>query len=256
VAGPQVLCDDPTSGNIILGLFKLLYESAQDNIAAGGTTQANAYLLQSEMSRVTVAANTSAPWSGVMLPSTALVSSGNNPGGGVLGSKGLTVYIINHASNPIQVFGMNGDTVDDQTSSVGVTQIANSSVLYTCHSSGAWYSNGLATGFSKGLGLQTLASANVAGSTTITQNAGTPIVSMLNNVTGTGAVAATLPASALGLEIIVHNTSTGACSVFPATGETINSGAANAALSMPAGTSATFTVTTVGAWLTVPRTPS
>jgi hypothetical protein len=101
----------------------------------------------------------------------------------------------------------------------------------------------------------------LAGNSTITQAAGTPITAELCNVTAATAVAVTLPPSVPGNIITVHNLSAvNAVSVFPSAGgtgtEAINGGSANAALSIPASKSTQFTCATAGAWWTIPRVPS
>jgi hypothetical protein len=102
--------------------------------------------------------------------------------------------------------------------------------------------------------------ATLAASTTVTQAAGSPINTQLVNVTSTAAGAVTLPASAPGLSITVHNISASNVSVFPnaqGTGsETINALSANAAIVMATNTSTTFTCVVAGQWFTVPRVPS
>jgi hypothetical protein len=221
-----------------------IIESGQDNITAtAGGGYANAYQLNNQTSRVTVVASSG---DSVKLPPSA---------------PGLELLIINHGANAMQVFGNGTDTVDDQTYTTGVSQMSYSNVIYTCAAAGSWYTEGLASGFSTSLGLQTFSYASIAANATGTQASGTPIPAMLNNITAAGAsYSATLPASQPGLEITVHNVSSQTVLVFPSAGgtgtEKINSGAANASLSMPTNTSTVFTCNTAGQWYSVPRTPS
>ena len=231
------------AGNIPLQAGDYILESSQDNITAtAGGGQTNAFQINSQTARVTVVATSG---DSVQLPSSA---------------PGLEVLLINHTNNPIQVFGNGSDQIDDVASNVGVSQMQNSFVLYSCATAGNWYTEGLATGFQRGTSLQTFSAAQIAANATNTQAAGTPITTMLANVTAGAAGSATLPVSASGLEITAHNISTFAVNVFPNAGgtgtEKINAGAANAALSLPAGTSTVFTCQTAGQWYTVPRTPS
>lgn len=67
---------------------------------------------------------------------------------------------------------------------------------------------------------------------------------------------ALLPPSLAGVQITVHNDGASSMNVFPATGETINAGAANAALAIGSGKATTFCCTTTGKWFTSPRVPS
>jgi len=231
------------AGNIPLQAGDYILESSQDNITAtAGGGQTNAYQISSQTARVAVVATSG---DSVQLPSSA---------------PGLEILLINHGANPMQVFGNGTDQIDDVASSTGVSQMQNSFVLYSCASAGKWYTEGLATGFQPGTSLQTFSAAQIAANATNTQAAGTPVASMLVNVTAGAAGSVTLPVSASGLEITVHNISAYTVSVFPNAGgtgtEKINSGAANAALSLPTGTSTVFTCQTAGQWYTVPRTPS
>ena len=226
-----------------LTLSGLLFESDTDNITAYATGgQANATALTTELNRVTTATATTAPYSSVRLPASA---------------GGLTIIVTNHASNPIQVFGAGTDQIDDVATATGVTQMANSMVIYSCNTVGYWYSEGLALGFVRGYALQTSSALQVAANTGNTQALGTPISTMITEFTLTAAASGLLPPSAVGMNLMVHNISaTYTLTVFPNTGEAINGGSANAGLSLPPNTSTTFTVTVVGMWHTVPRTPS
>ena len=231
-------------------LTGLLYESNIDNLTAfPGGGQTNALQLTSEMNRITTVATAG---DSVRLPSTVAV----------LPNGGLTVFIVNHGANPMQVYGFGTDTIDDQATTSGVSQMPNSSVLYICHTAGAWYTNGLSTGFAKTLGLQTLSYAVVAANTTDAQANGTPITALVNHVTATsnpGSV--TLPASSPGLQIMIAcATAADAISVYPNAGgtgtETINALSANAKYTMAALTSTTFICAVAGQWFTVPRVAS
>lgn len=220
-------------------------ESANDNLTAtAGGGQTTALQLNTQTSRITTVATAG---DSVMLPPAA---------------PGLELMVINHGNNAMQVFGNGTDTIDDQVTTTGVSHMANSLVIYTCTSSGAWYTEGLATGFSRNSGLQTVSYATVAANATGTQASGTPIKSMLNNVTSSASgQSVTLPVSAPGMEIIIHSiTAANTLLVFPNAGgtttETINALAANASITMAALSSATFTCTIAGQWYTVPRVPS
>jgi hypothetical protein len=230
-------------------MLKYLLESNTDSITArSGGGQASATKLVGELSRITVATATSAPFDSVALPPS---------------QSGLTLIICNHSNNPIQVFGDNtaADLIDDVATATGVTQMGNSLVIYSCYTAGNWYTNGLASGFVRGYSLQTFSASTIAANVGGTQGTGTPVTNMLHNVTAAGAsYSITLPASTVGMEITIHNVSTQTILVFPNAGgtgtEQINALAANAAISMLTNTSTVFTCTTAGFWFTVPRVPS
>jgi hypothetical protein len=228
--------------------MQYLRGSNLDTITAhSGGGQASAFQLGSEISRITTAAATSSPYDSVALPTSA---------------GGLELVIVNHSANPIQVFGNNAEAalIDDVATATGVTQMGNSTVLYFCITAGNWYTEGLASGFARGYSLQTFSAISLAGNATITQGAGTPLSTMLVNVTGGAASAVTLPPSTVGMELTVHNVSAFNVSVFPNAGgtgtETINALSANAAYVMATNTSTVFTCTVAGQWFTVPRVAS
>jgi hypothetical protein len=219
-------------------------ESTQDNITAtAGGGQTGAFQLTSQTSRISTVAT--------IADSVALPPS----------TQGLELLVINHGANAMQVFGSGTDQIDDQASATGVSQMANSLVIYTCTSVGNWYSEGLATGFSKSTGLQTVSYATIAANVGGTQGTGTAVNRMLTNVTAAGAsYSITLPVSAPGMELVIHNISTQTVLVFPNAGgtttEAINALGANNSISMLTATSTTFTCTVLGQWYTTPRVPS
>jgi hypothetical protein len=230
--------------NTPLGLGDYVLESSQDNITAtAGGGQAAAFQLSAQTSRISTVATAG---DSVMLPPSA---------------PGLELLLINHGANAMQVFGNGTDTIDDQATTTGVSQMSNSLVIYSCATAGKWYTEGLSSGFAAALGLQTFSYSTIAANSAGTQVAGTPITAMLTNVTAAGAsYSVTLPPSAAGLELTVHNISANTIKVFPNAGgtgsETINGGSANASINMLTNTSTVFTCVQAGAWFSVPRTPS
>jgi hypothetical protein len=242
----------PTGGQaslfLNLMLAGLFAESYTDNVTAhAGGGQAAATALTTELSRITTVATSG---DSVKLPPSFA---------------GGTVIVVNHTTNTLQVFGAGTDMVDDVATATGVSQMPNSTCIYTCFTAGNWYTEGLASGFVRGLSLQTMSSAVFAANATNTQAAGTPITAMSNQISAAAAsYASTLPPSSPGMEITVHNVSAFATNVYPnalnnlgaAGSETINALSANAPLSFPANTSTTFYCNIAGQWYTAPRVPS
>lgn len=232
------------SGNVQFLPGDYYLESSADNLTAtAGGGQLAALQLTTQTSRITTVATAG---DSVMLPPSL---------------PGLELLVINHSNNAMQVFGNGTDQINDNTSTVGVSQMGNSFVLYSCAASGNWYTEGLATGFQRGTGLQTFSAATIAANATGTQASGTAIASMLVNTTSAGSnYSVTLPVSALGLEITVHNISANTVLVFPNAGgtttEKINALSANASISLPTNTSTVLTCVVPGQWYTVPRVPS
>jgi hypothetical protein len=232
-AGNEVVnqLNNPAVGN--LSLTGLLKESAADTITAfAGGGQASATPLTAEMNRITTVATSG---DSVKLP---------------VSQAGLTIFVVNHGANPCQVYGAGTDTINDVATATGVSQMQNSTVLYTCITAGSWYTEGLASGFSNGF--QTFSSKDA-----ITAFAGggqasaTPLLSMLNRVTtvGTAADSVKLPAAVPGMEITVINAhATNSMNVFPSTGDAINALGANAAFALAATKTATFFSTVAGVW--------
>jgi hypothetical protein len=220
-------------GSITLGT--LFYESYTDTITAhAGGGQTSATQLSTEVSRITTVATAG---DSVMLPPSVA---------------GLSIYVINHAANPMQVFGYGSDQIDDQAAATGVSQMPYSLVLYTCATAGNWYSEGLATGFCAP-GLQTLSyqggiTAHAGGG----QASAVALTAMVNQVAtvATAGDSVKLPASAPGLAIVVVSSAAKAMQVFGSGTDTINGIAAATGISQIGGSVATYTCTAAGAWFT------
>jgi hypothetical protein len=225
----------------------LFYESSSDNITArAGGGQALATQLTSELNKVTVVATSG---DSVKLPASA---------------PGLTIVVVNKALKPMQVFGLGADTVDDSPAATGVSQMQGSVVIYVCTTAGAWYTEGLATGYTSvgGGAFQTLTTADaLTANATQTQAAGTPITASVAGFSTVAAAgnAATLPPAVIGMEVaVVNEHATNAISVFPASngqggvagGDKINALAQNASISVAAATILIFYCMTTGVWWT------
>ena len=163
---------------------------------------------------------------------------------------GLDVYVINHGANDMQVFGTGTDQIDDLASATGVAQMPGSLVLYSCTTTGKWYSNGLGTGFSgqyPTVSYQDNITAHAGGG----QPSAFPLTHVINRITivTTAADSVVLPAAKPGMQITVVNAAAAnAANVFPATGEQIEALGANAAFSLVAAKTATFWCVGAGQW--------
>jgi hypothetical protein len=227
-------------------------QSAADNITAfAGGGQGGAYQVVSEITRVTVVATAG---DSIKLPPAVA---------------GLDLMIINHGANAMQIFAQSGstDTIDDIAGTTGVSQMPNSTVFYVCTlnggamvsgAAGKWYTEGLATGFDKFSGLQTLSfqdgiTAHSGGG----QASGFPITKMISRVSvvGAGGDSVTLPVSQPGMQLAIYNgTAATSMNVFPNAGgtgtEAINALGANAAFAIAGVTYNIFTCFTAGQWFT------
>lgn len=235
--------DNPDAASAVINLEALLQkffvnlgfitEVAVDSITAhAGGGQASATQLTGQTSRIATVASAG---DSVKLPASA---------------PGLELLIINHGANPVQVFGSGTDTIDDVASATGVSQMQNSLVIYTCATAGAWYTEGLATGFAAP-GLQTMSTTS-----TIVAHAGggqgsaVPLTTMINRIStvGTAADSVLLPAAVVGLQIFVANDTATSANVFPAGTDSINALSASAAFALAGGKNALFTCTVAGKW--------
>lgn len=209
---------------------QFLFESASDGLTAAGTTQATALQLSSEINRVT----TVAVGSGVMLPAS---------------SPGLTVLVINSGANPVQVYGSGTDTIDGVATATGVQQMQGSNCLFVCAASGAWYTNGIGTGYAGSLPTVSYTN-NITATAAGTQATAYQLTTAMSRITtvATANDAVKLPVSSGGLQIIVANAATNALNVFPQSGDTINALAANAAFSVAGGKTANFYCIAPGYW--------
>jgi len=211
----------------------LLNESTADNLTAhAGGGQTNALLLTTEMSRITTVATVG---DSVKLPPSV---------------GGYTIILENAGANAMQVYGSGSDTINAVATATGVSQMPGSVVIYTCYSPGAWFANGLGTGYSGSLETQSTTTA-------ITAHAGggqgpaTQLTTMVNNITvcATTGDSVILPASSPGLQITVINNGAASCNVFPPSGSSINALAANTALACAATTVTIFFCLTSTLWV-------
>lgn len=228
-------------GTILTGM---LNESVTDNITAfAGGGQSSAVLLTAELNKITTVATAG---DSVKLP----VTQGNIAAGLGAPGAGLTVYVINKGANACQVYGSGTDTIDDQATATGVSQMPNSLVLYSCVTPGVWHSEGLATGWG-GPGLQTV--SNTTGITAFAgggQSSATALTGMVNRIStvATAGDSVRLPASAAGLQIVIDNRGANPCQVFGAGTDTINGIATATGISQGVNTIVTYTCTVAGNW--------
>jgi hypothetical protein len=226
------LATQQTSGALGFTLGTFLNESFTDNITAlaGGTKPGT--LITTQTSRITTAVSAG---DSVSLPASA---------------PGLELVVINHAANPVTVYGLGTDKIDDIATATGVSQMANSFVIYSCVTAGNWYSEGLANGFAGGL--QTISTLDTITAAGANQGTATVLPSrMAYNVTtvaaGTGVL---LPPSVTGAEVAVANNGANALKIYPNGSEQINALGASVAFSESTATITIFYCFTAGQWWT------
>lgn len=218
-------------GNI--NLTGLLYESAENGITAhAGGGQASAYQLTKEMSRVATVATSG---DSVVLPASAA---------------GLTIILENAGANPMQVFGLGTDTVNGVAAATGVSQMQGSVVIYTCYAAGAWFANGLGTGYSGSFETMSTVTGLVAHAGG-GQGSATPLTAMVNqiNTTATGGDSVVLPANSVGMQITVINNGANSCNVFCDSGSTMN-GTSNGSAACASGSVLICYCSSANKWVT------
>ena len=211
----------------------LFQEPAADTITAfAGGGQANATLLSKEVNRITTVATAG---DSVKLPVSAA---------------GLTIVVINHGANACQVYGSGTDTIDDVATATGVSQMVNSVVIYFCTTAGAWYTEGLATGWG-GPGLQTLSiSPSITAFAGGGQASATPLTSMINRLATVASQgdSVRLPTSVAGLAVMILNRGAQPAQVFGAGTDTINGIATATGISQGVNTAAVYVCSVAGNW--------
>lgn len=222
----------PSFNNLSIADGGFLFESAVSGVTATASgTQATSVQLSNEMTRVTTVATAG---DGILLPASV---------------PGLTIYLENAAALAMSVFAAGTDTINGNAAATGVTQMAGSMVIYTCYAAGAWFAQGLGTGYSGSLETQSTTTgitAHAGG----TQALGVALTTMANNVTvcATGGDSVVLPATAAGLQISVANNGAASCNVFPPVGSTMN-GTLNAASALAAASVGLYFGVTATAWI-------
>lgn len=230
VAIPTVTAIGVTGGTTTLSGF--LAESATTSITAhAGGGQTSAVGLTTEINRLTVVATTGD--SAKLPPSQA----------------GLTIAVIHTGAANASIYPSTGDAINGQAANAALTQMPNSVGFFVCTEAGQWWAAETGGGFSGSLPtLLAVSSISAAGTG---QSTATQLAAAINNVTtvssGTGV---NLPASAIGLPIVVINNGANPLLVYPLQGssDTINGVAATVGVVIQPGTVATFTAAVAGAW--------
>jgi hypothetical protein len=200
----------------------------------GGQSGATPICLNSDIARVTTVATAG---DSVLLPPAVA---------------GLDLLVINHGAKPMQVYGNGTDTIDDVAAATGVAQMAGSVTIYACTVAGAWYSNGIGTGYAGSFPTQSYQDAMTAHAGG-GQGSATAISTVMSRFTtvATAGDSSVLPASKPGMTLTVINAGAASMNVFPATGEQINALGANGAFAVAAGKTCQFYCTVAGQWHTL-----
>lgn len=216
----------------ISSTFSNFVVEGSSSITAGTTqTQAGATPITTQRVKVTVGTS----GDGVKLPSAIV---------------GLEVSVYNSsASNPMQVYGSGTDTINGQTSTVGVSQPASSIDIYICVSAGTWVAE-VGAGFSNGMLTESSRDNIVAAG--VIQSTATLIQGQTARITAGSGGGVQLPASAPGLEILLINHSGGPVQVYGnnAEGALIDDLATTTGVSQMGNSMVIYSCATIGNWYT------
>lgn len=209
-----------------------LLEAVQDNVTALAGGAKPGTLITGQTVRVTTVASAA---DSISLPSAVA---------------GLEIIVVNKGASAMQVFGLGTDTIDEIATATGVSQMANSVVIYTSTTTGKWYSEGLATGFG-GTGLQTLSfSPTVTAFAGGGQASATQLTSMISRVStvATQGDSVKLPPSSVGLAVTVINKGANPVQVYGNGTETINGIVTATGISQGVNTAAMYICSVSGNW--------
>ena len=219
------------SGNLTLGVAAAVSAAGAD--AATATALTKTYNIIS----------TASSGQGVVLPAA---------------TAGLLINVFNNSGNTIKVYGNAGsETVDGATS---VDLVTGNGYELIATGSGTWSQVGSGgsnvedftiNGTAELLGdLKIGVTANVSSAGT-NQSDATALTETFNIITTVGGSTqgVKLPTAAAGLSIIVTNTTTTDCELYPNTSDSIEGGTANIAVTLPAKTTFTLTCKDATDWI-------
>ena len=191
------------------------FSSIQDNLVARGNNAATAFLLGTVDVGAMVNRFTTVPLgTGCALPPAVA---------------GLVITVINSGANPLQVYG-GGDTINGISGVAGVPMMVNSTVVFYCSTTGAWFTANLGSGFTstaQGGAIPTFSTQNnITASATHSIAGGVPIVASQAEirVVGVAGDAVTLPLAQPGMEITIVNNGALSAGVYPQATDQINAG--------------------------------
>jgi hypothetical protein len=221
-------------------------EPFASGITAGTTrTQAGATVLTAEINRVdtsTAPAAGSTLGDGVALPLT-------------IGVVGVDITVINNTANPIQVYGAQGDTINGVAAATGIAIPPGDVAKFESAALGDWR---VEAGVGSVNALPRLLSASgITAGTTRTQVGATALPADVNRVDTSTAPAVgsllgdgvILPASASGLDIVIHNNTANPIQVYAQGSDTINGVAGATGIALPPNAVEVFVAAAAGSWI-------
>jgi hypothetical protein len=165
---------------------------------------------------------------------------------------GMEVLVLNiNDVNAIQVFATGSDQINLIAGNVGISQLPDTSILYTSVVSGFWTSSIVSVNFPTPTLLPS--ATGIVAHSGGGQGSATPLPAFINTVPTVAANgdSVLLPPSQVGLQVKVINTNaTNYMEVFPNGTDTINLGAASAGVPQLPESTIVYTCTTLGNWIT------
>lgn len=219
------------------------FQSTQDNLVAKGSNQATAFLLAGQVNY------------GAMLNRFTTVPLGS---GCVLPAavSGLSIGIINSGANPLQVYGLGGDTINGVAGSSGVPMMVNSFAFFQCLTTGQWFTVDLGQGFvtsAQGAAVGTFSTqSGITASTTHSAAGGVPIVASQAEIhtCANSGDAVTLPPAQAGMQITIVNNGANPAGVYPSGTDQINNGGAGVVALQANATVLLYFCFVAGLWVT------
>ncbi len=221
------------SGNVTFGIAA--------TVSAAGSTQGTATAITKTYNIVSTASANQ----GIILPSAAA---------------GLVINLYNVSGNTIKVYPASTETIDGGSANAPIEVVTANGAELVGVSTGGWRQVG--SGGSNIASLTVNDSAELLGSlkygvTASVSTAGsgqgdaTALTETINVIGTVGASSqgVVLPTAAAGLHVVVANITTTDCNLYPASSDTIESGSANAAVTLPAKTTITLTCQDATNWV-------
>jgi|TARA_R110000744_G_scaffold99133_2_gene191538 hypothetical protein len=221
------------SGNVTFGIAA--------TVSAAGSTQGNATALTKTYNIVSTASLNQ----GILLPSAAA---------------GLVINIYNVSGATIKVYPASTETIDGGSANAPVSVVTANGAELIGVSTGGWRQVG--SGGTNVADLIVNTSVQLLGSTQFGvtaavstagsgQGDATGLTETMNVIGTVGAATqgVVLPTAAAGLHLVVSNTTTTDCKLYPASSDKIDGGSANAAVTLPAKTTFTLTCKDATDWI-------
>jgi hypothetical protein len=164
---------------------------------------------------------------------------------------GAILQVANQGANAMTVYAQGSDTINGVAAATGVSQMASSTVTYTCLKAGVWTAQGIGSGAAGQFPIYST-QTGITASTTHTQAGGVPITASQAQISvcANAGDAVTLPAAKAGMEITLVNNGAQSAQVYGNGADTINGTAGATGIALAVTTPIIFYCFNTGAWVT------